>query len=439
MFLTPTLTVSLPAIVANWQTLRARFTGDECAAVVKADAYGLGAVAVSQALEKAGCHTFFVATLEEGIALREALPDVRILVFHGVLAGEEFAFAAHQLIPVLNSLPQIERWKPVAAEHVHAVSALHIDTGMARLGLQPAEFGSLVARERDVLAACRVGLIMSHFACAPDPDHPLNAEQLTRFEAARMHAPHIPASLCNSGGIFLPRAFHFHLARPGCSLYGIAPQARSADAKREAGSASPLAGEATRLSEHRELSRSGEGASHRAEAHHHTPSPNPSTREIDADASISRARSPQGERASPAAPLAHNPMHHVATWNAPILMTRTLEREQTIGYGASATAAKGTRIATVASGYADGYSRHLSNKAVGYIGEHKINLLGRVTMDMLCFDVTNVPESLTHEGAPITLLGDRDGIRVDDVAEAAGTIGYEVLTRIGARVKRVYG
>ena len=361
MFLTPTLTVSLPAIVANWQLLRSKFTGDECAAVVKADAYGLGAVAVAKALEAAGCHTFFVATLEEAIELRAALPDVRILVFHGVLKGEEFAFAAHKLIPVLNSIEQVMRWKPVAAEHVHAVSALHIDTAMARLGLQVNEFASLVARERGILEACRVGLILSHFACSPEADSPLNAKQLTRFNAARMHAPGIPASLCNSGGIFLSPEHHFQLARPGCSLYGIAPQSQSA-----------------------------------------------------------------------------NPMQQVATWHAPILTTRVLEQEQTVGYGATVTVAKGTRIATIASGYADGYLRHLSNKAVGYVGDIQVRLLGRVTMDMLCFDVSQVPDAALQEGAMITLLGDQDGIRVDDVAAAAGTIGYEVLTRIGPRVKRLY-
>jgi alanine racemase len=328
---------------------------------VKADAYGLGAVEVSRALEKAGCHTFFVATLEEAIELRTALPDVRILVFHGVLAGEEFAFAAHRLIPVLNSPAQIERWKPVAAEHVHAVSALHIDTAMGRLGLQVGEFVALMKKNPQLLAQCRVGLMLSHFACAPEGDHPLNAEQRALFKQALTLAPGIPVSFCNSGGIYLPKENHFNLVRPGCALYGIAPQSNAA-----------------------------------------------------------------------------NPMHHVATWNAPILMTRTLEREQTIGYGATITAAKGTRIATVASGYADGYLRHLSGKATGYVGDYSVPLIGRVTMDMLCFDVSNVPESLTHEGASINLLGDKDGIRVDDLAEKAGTIGYEILTRIGARVKRVY-
>ncbi|MFZ4540219.1 MAG: alanine racemase [Rickettsiales bacterium] len=361
MFLTPTLIVSLPAIIANWQTLRAQFKGEECAAVVKADAYGLGASEVARALANAGCHTFFVATLEEAIELRTALPDVRILVFHGVLAGEEFAFAAHRLIPVLNSLEQIARWKPVAAEHVHAVSALHIDTAMARMGLQPKEFANLIARDPSILEACRVGLVMSHLACAPEATNPLNGKQLNLFHTALAHAQNIPASLCNSGGIYLPSEFHFHLARPGCSLYGIAPQ--------------------------------NDGA---------------------------------------------NPMMQVATWNAPILTTRILEQAQTIGYGASAHAPTGARIATVASGYADGYLRHLSNKGIGYLGEHQVPLIGRVTMDMLCFDVSNVPESLLHEGATITLLGDKPDIRVDEVAASAETIGYEVLTRIGPRVKRVY-
>lgn len=361
MFLTPTLTIDCTAIVANWNLLRSKFTGDECGAVVKADAYGLGMVPVATALADAGCHTFFVATLEEALALRAVLRDVRILVFHGVLEGEEFAFANHRLIPVLSSRAQIDRWKHVAVEHVHAVSALHIDTGMGRLGLQPEEFDALMKVEPHTLEACRVGLIMSHLACGPEAGHALNNGQLALLRAAAAHAPGIPVSLCNSGGIFLGSEYHFHLARPGCSLYGIAP--------------------------------------------------------VD---------------------HALNPMSQVATWTAPILMTRTLTREQTIGYGATATAVPGTRLATVASGYADGYLRHLSNKGVGYIGKHRVPLVGRVTMDMLVFNVTEVPESLTQDGMYLTLLGDADGIRVDDVAHTAGTIGYEILTRIGARVKREY-
>lgn len=361
MFITPTLTIDLAAIVANWQKLRAQFTGDECAAVVKADAYGLGMVPVATALAAAGCDTFFVATLEEAIELRAALPDVRVLVFHGVQAGEEFAFASHRLIPVLNSHAQIDRWKAVAAEHVHAVSALHVDTGMGRMGLQPEDFAELIAAQPDILLQCRVGLILSHLACAPESTHSQNAHQLALFKAACALAPGIPASFANSGGDYLAPDYHFQLARPGCALYGISPQEHLA-----------------------------------------------------------------------------NPMRHVATWHAPILMTRTLHEAQAVGYGATMTLPKGTRLATVASGYADGYLRHLSGKAVGYIGEHKVRLVGRVTMDMLVFDVSEVPEALVYEGALLTLLGDQDGIRVDEIAAVAETIGYEVLTRIGARVKRVY-
>lgn len=361
MFTVPTVTIHLSAIVANWQLLRTRFTGEECGAVVKANGYGLGAVPIADALAKAGCHTFFVATIEEAIELRETLPDVRILVLHGVQRGEEFAFAAHRIIPILNSREQVERWKPVAAEHVHAVSALHLDTAMGRLGLQHDEFIALMTQNPKTLEECRVGLVMTHFACAPDVEHPLNAAQLASFRTLLAYAPGIPVSMCNSGGIFLSPQYHFNLARPGCSLYGIAPQDD-----------------------------------------------------------------------------APNPMRQVAEWNAPIISTRLLERDQSIGYGASFNAPKGARIATVASGYADGYLRYLSNKAAGYVGDYRVPLVGRVTMDMLCFDVSSVPESLVQEGMPLTLLGDRDGIRVDDIAAAAGTIGYEIFTRIGTRVRREY-
>ena len=144
-----------------------------------------------------------------------------------MLAGEEFAFAAHRLIPVLNSAQQIARWKPVAAEHVHAVSALHIDTAMGRMGLQLGELTACIKSERGILDACRTGLILSHFACAPEAEHPLNARQLALFQQALALAPEIPASLCNSGGIYLPTAYHFNLARPGCALYGIAPQSNT--------------------------------------------------------------------------------------------------------------------------------------------------------------------------------------------------------------------
>ena len=361
MFAAPILKIDLASVVSNWKLLRSKFVGRETAAVVKADAYGLGMVPLATALAKAGCDTFFVATIEEALELRAALSDVRILVFHGVGRGEEFAFVSHRIIPVLNSREHIARWKPVAREHVHAVSALHVDTAMGRLGLQPDDFHALMDADAGMLEACRVGLVMSHLACGPEAEHPVNPEQLSRFMEARARAPQIPASLANSAGIFLDASYHFELARPGCALYGIAPL--------EAG---------------------------------------------------------------------ENPMQHVAEWTAPILQIRVTDRDQGVSYGATATVKKGTRIATIASGYADGYHRSLSNHSEAYLGEHKIPLLGRVTMDMLCFDVSHVPEALLAEDARMTLLGDKDGIRVDDLAHRSGTIGYEIFTRIGPRVKREY-
>ena len=390
-FLTPTLTVNLAAIVANWKLLAARFTGQETAAVVKADAYGLGMIPVSEALANASCHTFFVATLEEAITLREALPDIRILVFHGVQQGEEFAFASHRLIPVLNSREQLARWKPIAKDHVHAVSALHIDTGMGRLGLQPEDFETL---DKQWLSDCRVSLIMSHLACSPDPNHPLNAQQLEILKHIASSATGIPVSFANSGGIFLPKEFHFDLARPGCSLYGIAPQS----------SPSPLAKEGR-----------DEGEA-KLGIHSNLPLTQP----------------------SPARGEGFNPMHQVATWQAPIIQIRTTANEQSVGYGATKIVPKNTRIITVASGYADGYHRILSNHSCAYIGEHRLPLLGRVTMDMLCFDGTEAPGSIFHEGTMVTLLGNHPELTVDAIATRAQTIGYEILTSIGPRVKRVY-
>jgi alanine racemase len=355
MFITPTLHVNLSAITANWQMLRDHFTGEECGAVVKANAYGMGAIQVTGALEKAGCHSFFVATLEEAIALRNAFPDIRILVFHGVQQGEEFAFAQHRIIPVLNNAEQLQRWLPVARDDVHAISALHIDTAMARLGFSPEAMAQLdIARLKDA----RVSLLMSHFACASDADHPSNIAQLDAFLEACARVPHIPRSICNSAGIFLPDLAHGDLARPGCALYGIRP-----------------------------------GSSGKS------------------------------------------PMRHVAEWRAPVIQTRTLHHAQAVGYGATQTLPAGTTIATVASGYADGFFRLLSHKATGYLHGTRVPLVGRVTMDMLCFDITGIDAA---EGDDILLLGEHDGIRVDDLADTLGTIGYEILCAIGPRVKRVY-
>lgn len=346
------LSISLSSIIANWRLLLDKHAKHNSAAVVKADSYGLGMAPVAGALQEARCETFFVATLEEGIALRKELSSVSIYVFHGVGNREEKEFTAHDLRPVLNSLEQIQRWQRLGVK-----SALHIDTGMNRLGLSASDLESLdiPATIRD----CNIDLLMSHLACGSEPQHPLNEHQLQRFESARKLFPGIPCSLANSSGHFLSQDFHYDLGRPGCSLYGITPN-----------SALP------------------------------------------------------------------NPMRQVAKLTAPIVQLRHVDQDGTIGYGATVPVKKGMKTVTVAFGYADGLQRIASNTLSVWIGEYECKMLGRVSMDMTCYDVSHVPDAELEKAESVTLIGEHQ--TVDDVAKICGTIGYEIFTRIGNRVRRIY-
>ncbi|MDE3015839.1 MAG: alanine racemase [Pseudomonadota bacterium] len=342
------MTVDLGAVRANWRLLKDRHAKKSIAAVVKANAYGLGVEAVSRALWDEGCREFFVATLEEGIELRGILPDAAIAVFSGVFAGEEKEYAAHRLVPVINDAGQL-----AAASGQRSV-ILHIDTGITRLGLSESEAKKLSADWPLITGRCR--LIMSHLACSSEPAHPKNAEQLARFRQTLARFPGARASVCNSAGLFLPPEFHFDLGRPGCALYGINP----------------------------------------------TPG--------------------------------KNPMQHVATLSAPILQIRTLDRDETVGYGATCQVKKGSRIAILALGYADGYFRSQSNKGAAFINGRKVPIIGRVSMDMIALDVS-AAAGVTPDMRAEFINAEQT---VDDVAGQCGTIGYEIFTRIGERVKRVY-
>lgn len=356
--ITPTLTIDLSALCANYRLLKARHAKKAVAAVVKANAYGLGMVPVATALaEREGCTTFFVATLSEAMTLRAALPEAIIYVFAGPLKGEEPDYAAHAIRPVLNSMAQVERWRAFRRQNDTQAAALHIDTGMCRLGLSMEDLPRFDAK---ILAdECGLTLLMSHLACGGEPEHPLNAEQLRLFTQARTCLPTLPASLANSSGHFLSTDFHFDLGRPGCALYGITPN-----------------------------------------------------------------------------PDIPNPMQHVATWAAPILQIRVIERDQPIGYGATRTVTRGMKVATVASGYADGLHRTASNQLPAWIGDHRCPMLGRVSMDLTCYDVTAVPDAMLEAADRVTLMGPQQP--VDAVADAYGTIGYEVLCHLGTRLNRQY-
>ncbi len=356
----PILSVDLTALTDNWRLLRDTQAKKHSAAVVKADAYGLGMAPVARALRDAGCDTFFVATLQEGLALRAALENAEIYVFHGPFPGEETDYLAHCLRPVLNTPDQINRWAKALRDTRQpqaASAALHVDTGMTRLGLSE---GELAAYDPAALVReCRITLLMSHLACASEPDHPLNAGQLRRMEQVRQFFPVLPVSFVNSAGHFLAPEFHYDLGRPGCSLYGITP--------------------------------------------------------------------------NPAQP---NPMRHVATLSGPVIQLRAIERDGHIGYGAATEVRRGMKVAVIALGYADGLHRIGSHRLPGYIGGHCVPMLGRISMDMTCFDVTDVPPSLLEGVSSVSLICEQQP--VDTVAEICRTIGYEIFTRIGSRVRREY-
>lgn len=336
------LEIDLEAIVRNWRQLRDRAVPAECAGVVKADAYGLGAARVATALAAAGCRVFFVATLDEGIALRAALssgedegkgagaahPNATILVLEGAPRGAEVEFVRHGLIPVLNSLDDVDAWRIFAGLlEARLPAVLHVDTGMSRLGLAADELASLAGRlER--LDHIALVLVMSHLACADEPDHPMNDAQQARFESALAILPRAPASLANSSGIFLGERYHHDMIRPGAALYGISPT-----------------------------------------------------------------------------PAQANPMQGVASLRARILQVREIDTDATVGYGATHRVTGRTRIATVGVGYADGWLRALSNHGAGWIGDRSVPLVGRVSMDLSTFDVTGVPETLAAPGCWIELIG----------------------------------
>jgi alanine racemase len=351
------LLIDLDAIVANWRQLAAHAMGAKTAAVVKADAYGLGVGPIAQALLRAGCRILFVARLDEGIELRSLAPQAQIYVLDGVGPGEAQTLAAHDLIPVLNHRGQIERWREEARRRGRPLpAALHVDTGMTRLGLPP---NALLAGRGPELDGLEPVLLMSHLACADEPQHPLNHHQLERFRALLRHFPGIPASLAASSGIFLGPKWHFDVVRPGAALYGVNPT-----------------------------------------------------------------------------PGRTNPMRPVVTLRAPIVQLHEIREPSTIGYGATRALTPGMRVATVAAGYADGILRAASDRAVARLGHYELPYLGRVSMDLLSIDVTALPPHLIHEGVEVELIGGPDGI--DRLAAAAGTIGYEVLTRLGRRAERCY-
>ena len=219
------LRIDLDALVSNYRTIQREAAPAAVAAVIKADGYGLGAATVLNTLRSAGCRTFFVAQLGEAIALEPRRHQgIALFILNGLQPGAEDCCAAAGAIPVLNSLHQIDRWAGTARKLGRILpAALQIDSGMSRFGLEPADV-AILAADRTRLDGIQLQLVMSHLACADDPEAAANTEQLRNFETLARHFPGTPKSLDNSAGSFLGRD-HFDLVRAGIALYGGAPHA----------------------------------------------------------------------------------------------------------------------------------------------------------------------------------------------------------------------
>lgn len=355
-----TATINLAKLQTNYALLARKSKKAVTAAAIKGDAYGLGVAPVAIALWKAGCRSFYVARPDEGETLRGLLPRATITILDGLYIGHAAYYRKHKLIPALTTLPQIQDWTKNGKGFE---CALHVDTGINRAGLQPAEWLSFTGND-SLLRKLNIRMLMSYLACGDNITSPMNQIQLDRFQAIRNAVPHIPASFANSSGIFLGTPFHFDEVRPGVALYGGNPT-----------------------------------------------------------------------------PYQKNPMKHVVTLEARVLQIRHVNPGDTVGYSATWKAKRSSRIAIIAAGYADGVARKLSSSdqngpAQVYLGGQRCPIVGRVSMDMMTIDVTDVPERKLAKVASAELFGSH--ISVDEAADWAGTISYELLTHLGKRYARVY-
>ncbi len=359
------LSIDLGALAHNWRLLKQQAGTPRCGAAVKGNGYGLGIEPVAKTLSQAGCSDFFVARPKEGEELRSVLPDADIYVLDGLFDRQAEFYAVNRLIPGLISLDEARQWAAFGRVFGRKLPcAIHVDTGINRMGFSLGEFEALLAerRTRDDLD---FRLVMSHLACADEPDHPLNAKQREAFLYVRQKLPGVPASLANSSGVFLGSDYTHDLPRPGIAIYGGNP--------------------------------------------------------------------------TPGKP---NPMSAVARLEGTIMQVRNVAKGETVGYSATWTADRPSRIAVLGAGYKDGVPRALSSspRTGGgpevWLAGRRCPIIGRISMDMMAIDVTDLPAGEAARGVRAELLG--PNVPIDEVAAWAGTISYELLTRLGSRYARLY-
>ena len=357
------LTIDLNSISANYRFLRNLAAPAKCGAVVKCDAYGLGLKPIAKTLAEEGCNIFFVATPDEAFELHTELKKFErkfsIYMLNG-LGSHGIEVCNQYISPVLNSLKDIEIWSAYCSKTVSAHPAIvNFDTGISRLGLDKTETVK-VLNDHSLLGSISIAYVMSHLACADEPEHPLNLQQNQKFKNIidNLCGRHL-SSLSNSAGLFLGKDYHFDMVRPGAAIYGIG--CTSSDRKN---------------------------------------------------------------------------LNPAITLKGEILQTRIIDRDSTVGYGAEGVVKKSSRIATVSLGYGDGLFRQLGNKGYGFIEGHRVPIIGRVSMDLVTINVTDLPETKCYAGKMVEFIGVHQS--VDELAENAGTIAYEIITAFGNRLFRKY-
>lgn len=357
------LSIDLGALARNWRALDKVSAGALTGAVVKADAYGTGVTMASKALYSAGARFFFVATPDEGMAVRAAVPEAHIFVLNGLYPGAANLYIRQNLMPVLASMAMLEEWLAKCVERNEAYpAAFHFDTGINRLGFRLSEAGKV--RERIQSLGYAPQMVMSHLACADTPTHEKNRTQLALFSSVMNQFPGVPASLANSAGLMTGRDYHFQMVRPGIALYG--------------------------------------------------------------------GRAVSGRK---------NPMAPVVTLHVPILQVAEARTGESVGYNATYSLSRNSRLAVISHGYADGFFRSLSGTNSRPGGKVVIRgklcpVIGRISMDQAVVDITELGQDIPLPGEGAEILGDM--LSVDDQADAGGTIGYEILTSLKGRYNRNY-
>ena len=341
-----TLSINLTAIAKNWSHLQ-RLSNSSVitAAVVKANAYGLGIKPIAQHLFETGVRTFFVSTVDEAVDLRLILNHpVDIYYLNGYSTGDSSAIDDFRIMPVLNSLEQIKNFKN---QTKGKKAAIQIDLGMNRLGIDEADIVKVKAESETF----EINLLLGHLSSADDENAVQNKHQYDLFCKLAKSFQSTPKSLAATGGILLGKDYHFDITRPGIGIFGGNPLKEAAN---------------------------------------------------------------------------------VIMIDLPVLQVKHIGKNVGIGYNHTFTTSSPRKIATVASGYADGLSRQLSNTGALYAGNIRCPILGRVSMDLITVDVTSlvtVPNSLSVVNSDHT---------IDELADQSSTIGYEILTSLGSRYKRVY-